>query len=115
MDELTQIPSRLGQISTGIAVFDFVGMIVLAIIGALALSLLSGELKYSIGGIAFMAFFIFPLISILGLILGAVGIFQPNYAKFYSILGVVLNVVNLILWVGFIFFQITFNAGRFRM
>jgi TRAP-type C4-dicarboxylate transport system permease small subunit len=65
--------------------------------------------------LATMFFFVFPLVAIIGLIIGGIGYFQPNYAKFYSVLGVVLNVLNLLLWVGFVIFQITFNANRFRL
>jgi type IV secretory pathway VirB2 component (pilin) len=115
MNELAETSSRLGQISTTVAIVSFIVMLILAIAGYLALSLFESDLKYKVGILATMFFFVFPLVAIIGLIIGGIGYFQPNYAKFYSVLGVVLNVLNLLLWVGFVIFQITFNANRFRL
>lgn len=109
------MPSRFGQVSTAIAVISFLGMIILAIASYLSLSLISDDFKYSIGMFAVVVFFLFPIIAVFGLIIGGIGFFQANHAKFYSILGVILNVLNLLLWAGFVIYQITFNANRFRL
>lgn len=115
MNEITQISSRFGQVSITIAVLDFIGMAILIIATVLVSSFISGDFKYSVGTITLIAFFLFPLIAGIGLIIGGIGFFQSNFAKFYSVLGVILNVANLLLWACFVIYQITFNANRFKL
>lgn len=114
MDELTQIPSRLGQVSTIIAVLDLlIGGLLVSIFFLLPVAVIDQiRIIYTLG---FLAFFIFPIVAILGLILSGVAFLQPYEADFYKMPGLALNGFNLLLWVGIIFYQITFNAQRFRI
>ncbi|HQU82477.1 MAG TPA: hypothetical protein PKY59_05105 [Pyrinomonadaceae bacterium] len=115
MNEITQIPSRFGQISGAIAVIDFAVLAILLLVNLLVFSFVSSDFKYTFGTFAVLAFFLFPIIAFIGLIIGGIGFFQPEHEKFYCVLGVILNIFNLLLWVGFVIYQITFNANRFRI
>lgn len=121
MDELTQMPSRLGQISTAIAVFDFI------VLGALIIvrmnisndwmdtedfARLERTANWVLAGN--LSIIIFPVVAIIGLIIGAFGYFQPNYSKFYSTLGMALNGFCIVGWIiGMIGYQIIFHSDRF--
>jgi Kef-type K+ transport system membrane component KefB len=118
MDELTQIPSRLGQVSTAVAILDFLVVGLLVLTAILAAEFLRGserQLDLQLSTIAFMAVIIFPVIAVIALIVGVIGYFQTDSAKFYSILGISLNGLNIMIFIGVVFYQITFNANRFRI
>jgi Kef-type K+ transport system membrane component KefB len=118
MDELTQIPSRLGQVSTAVAILDFLVVGLLVLTAILAAEFLRGserQLDLQLSTVALMAVIIFPCVAVIALIIGVIGYFQTDYAKFYSILGISLNGLNIVIFIGVVFYQITFNANRFRM
>jgi Kef-type K+ transport system membrane component KefB len=118
MDELTQMPSRLGQVSTAVAILDFlvVGLLVLtAILAAEFLRSSERQLDLQLSTVALIAVILFPVIAVIAFIIGVIGYFQTDSAKFYSVLGISLNGLNIVIFIGVVFYQIIFNANRFRM
>lgn len=121
MEEITQLSSRFGQVSTVLAVLNLV------VVGALIfirLNIPSGwmnnenlvELERTANWVLVgnLSIIIFPILAIIGLIIGLIGYFQPNYAKFYSYFGIIFNGFLLIGWiVGMIGYQVIFHSDRF--
>jgi hypothetical protein len=121
MDEIAQIPSRLGQVSAALAVLN---LVVLGALIFIRLNVPSGwmnnenldELQRTANWVLVgnLSIIIFPILAITGLVIGAVGYFQPNYAKFYSYSGMIFNGFLLIGWViGMIGYQIIFHSDSF--
>lgn len=121
MDEITQMPSRLGQVSMVLAVLNLV------VLGALIIVRLNipvgwmnnenlEELERTANWVLVGNFSIvlFPIFAIVGLILGVIAYFQTGYGKFYSYLGIGFNSFLLIIWIiGMIVYQIVFHSDRF--
>jgi len=121
MEEITQMPSRFGQVSSLLAVLN---LVVLGILIIIRLNVASGwmnnedldELQRMANWVWFgnISIVLFPILAVLGLIIGVIGHFQPGYGKFYSYLGIGFNTFLLIGWiVGMIGYQIIFHSDRF--
>lgn len=121
MDEFSKIFSRLGQVSTAISVLNFG---VAGILIVVRMNIPSGWMNTEdidrlehIAKWVFLgnwAIALFPVFALIGLIIGVGGYFQPNSAKFYSLLGMALNGFELLIWiVGMIGYQIIFHNDRF--
>lgn len=115
MDELTQMPSRFGIWSLTLAVLD----IFIAVIGVAAILLVwsyfpkSVRLPLTYLSMAILA--LFPIVALVGLVSGIRELFLTEMSKIWSLVGVALNIIFLIISAIVLFFVVNFDANRFRM
>jgi hypothetical protein len=122
MDDMTQIPSRLGQFSVIISVLNLLvsGTFIVIRLNVPDSWMDTDDLEQieRTARLVFLgnwAIALFILITLVGLTAGIIAYFQSNTAKFYSILGFALNSFNLLLWFGLMIYLFPINANRFRL
>lgn len=107
--------SHLGKLSTIIAILDFLALAIGIIAALSAWAYFPSPIRLPVTYLAMLICFIFPIVALVGLFIGIRGLFQPDYGKLLSILGIVLNIFNLGISAFILFFTLTFDANRFKL